>query len=369
MTQEVFLEKLKSNPYFTNGYFKVISEYECDKCKVLVETPYGICSCDPYNLYGSKSRPTISTAVDKNEFYSNYIKANNESYKNGLFEIVSDFIGFNKEIFVKTKYGIHKTSANSLKRGEMPGINSAVNQIDYVHNLLMDKNEFYRDGLFKIISYKKGKLTLEDNYGKCVMELYDLMNNCQPTVISAVDKTEYTKNRFKNLLYYDNYDYSKFIYNCATCKSIITCKQHGDFEQTPSKHLENQGCNLCGNKRTGDYMLNNPNGWNYTNWQKSAERSKNFDSFKVYIIRCWNDEEEFYKIGKTFNTIGHRFRLKSIMPYNYEILKKFIFDNSKEASMYEEELLRINKDFSYKPNILFNGSNECFYHYTLSGLI
>ena len=251
----------------------------------------------------------------------------------------------------------------------MPGINSAVNQIDYVHNLLMDKNEFYRDGLFKIISYKKGKLTLEDNYGKCVMELYDLMNNCQPTVISAVDKTEYTKNRFKNLLYYDNYDYSKFIYNCATCKSIITCKQHGDFEQTPSKHLENQGCNLCGNKRTGDYMLNNPNGWNYTNWQKSAERSKNFDSFKVYIIRCWNDEEEFYKIGKTFNTIGHRFRLKSIMPYNYEILKKFIFDNSKEASMYEEELLRINKDFSYKPNILFNGSNECFYHYTLSGLI
>lgn len=363
MTQEVFLEKLKSNKYFVNGYFKVVSNYECDKCKVLVETPYGICSCDPYNLYGNNSRPTISTAVDKNEFYSNYIKANNINYKNGLFDIISDFIGFNKELFVKTKYGIHKVSANSLKRGEMPSINSAINKIDYVHNLLMDKNEFYQNKLFKILKYSCGKVTLEDNYGKCIMLLNDLKNNCQPTILSAIDKTEYTKNRFKNLLYYSNHEYSKFIYNCANCKSIITCKKHGDFEQTPSKHLENQGCGKCSNLRVSESMIKNPNGWNYTNWQKAGERSKNFDSFKVYIIRCWNESEEFYKIGKTFTTVDSRFKLKSMMPYNYEIITVSIFETSREASEYENSLQRINKKYSYKPNITFNGSNECFSNY------
>lgn len=369
MTQEIFLEKLKNNEHFINGFFKVISEYKCDKCKVLVETPYGICSCDPYNLYGNNAKPTISTAIDKNEYFSNYIKARNENYKNGNFIIISDFNGFNKNILVQTKYGIHELNANSLKRGEMPGINSAIDKIKYVHNLLTDKNKFYKEGLFKIINYKKGRVTLKDTYGECIMLLNDLVNNCQPTIQSATDKTTYIKNKFKELLNYKNYDYSKFIYNCSTCKSIITCKVHGDFEQTPSKHLSNQGCSICGNKKTGEYMLNNPNGWNHSNWQKSADRSKNFDSFKVYIIRCWNDDEEFYKIGKTFNTIKHRFRLKSMMPYNYEILKEFIFDNSKEASMYEEELLRINKNFSYKPYTIFNGNNECFYDYTLSGLI
>ena len=116
-------------------------------------------------------------------------------------------------------------------------------------------------------------------------------------------------------------------------------------------------------------MLNNPNGWNHTNWQKAGERSKFFDSFKVYIIRCWNEEEEFYKIGKTFTTVQARFRLKSMMPYNYEVWEEIIFNTSKEASKYEEKLLRINKNLSYKPSISFNGSNECFDDYSLSGLI
>ena len=53
---------------------------------------------------------------------------------------------------------------------------------------------------------------------------------------------------------------------------------------------------------------------------KSSKKSKNFDSFKVYVIRCWNEEEEFYKIGRTFRTVKHRFRDK-IGKYNYEVIK------------------------------------------------
>jgi len=368
MEHSEFLKRLEKNEHFVSGYFKVISKYQCDKCKVLVETPYGVCACDPRNLYEHNTRPTIMTAVDKNSYYSNYIKEHNENYKNNNFEIVSDFIGFNKEIFVKTEYGVHKTTANSLKRGEMPGINSAVNKVDYVHNQLIETNEYYRKGLFKVISYKRGKVTLEDSFGLCTMLLNDLVNNCQPTILSAVDKTDYIKNKFKDLIHYGNYDYSKFVYDCARCKSIIICREHGEFYQTPSKHLGNQGCPKCGSIRTGKYMLENPNGWNYTNWQNAGDRSDNFDSFKVYIIRCWNEQEEFYKIGKTFVTVESRFRLKLLMPYNYEIIEQFIFNSSKEASRYELHLQKLNKKSTYKPFILFNGSNECFNKYSLTVL-
>lgn len=47
----------------------------------------------------------------------------------------------------------------------------------------------------------------------------------------------------------DDYDYSKVIYNGIYEPITITCKIHGDFEKTPTKHLSGQGCKICGYKR------------------------------------------------------------------------------------------------------------------------
>ena len=44
----------------------------------------------------------------------------------------------------------------------------------------------------------------------------------------------------------DKFDYSKFIYINAKTKSIIICPLHGEFTQTPDKHLNTKyGCKLC----------------------------------------------------------------------------------------------------------------------------
>jgi hypothetical protein len=48
----------------------------------------------------------------------------------------------------------------------------------------------------------------------------------------------------------DKYDYSKLVYINTDTKIIIICKEHGDFPQTPYKHLKGQGCKLCGKMRT-----------------------------------------------------------------------------------------------------------------------
>ena len=44
----------------------------------------------------------------------------------------------------------------------------------------------------------------------------------------------------------DKYDYSKVNYVTSTKKVIIICPTHGDFEQTPERHLRGRGCQKCG---------------------------------------------------------------------------------------------------------------------------
>lgn len=156
---------------------------------------------------------------------------------------------------------------------------------------------------------------------------------------------------------------SKQIHNDFYCYSLVNyirpedlvtiiCPLHGEFSQIPHSHLKGSGCRRCSVEKSG---------WHYSNWEESGLKSKNFDSFKVYIIRCWNGNEEFIKIGKTFNTIKSRFPVKERMPYNYEILHiESHKTNAREISELEHELQRNLKKYSYIPSISFNGNLECF---------
>lgn len=43
----------------------------------------------------------------------------------------------------------------------------------------------------------------------------------------------------------NKYDYSKVEYKSANTNIIIICKEHGEFKQTPSSHINKNGCNKC----------------------------------------------------------------------------------------------------------------------------
>ena len=51
------------------------------------------------------------------------------------------------------------------------------------------------------------------------------------------------------------YDYSKVRYKSNHIKVIITCPEHGDFEQSPAYHLKGGGCWKCYNKRTSKRLF------------------------------------------------------------------------------------------------------------------
>jgi very-short-patch-repair endonuclease len=70
--------------------------------------------------------------------------------------------------------------------------------------------------------------------------------NCKKT-------RKYDSNKFILLskeIHGDKYLYGNTIYNGSHSDVIITCKIHGDFNQSPTNHLRDKGCNLCAKEST-----------------------------------------------------------------------------------------------------------------------
>lgn len=77
----------------------------------------------------------------------------------------------------------------------------------------------------------------------------------------------------------NKYDYSKVIYTKAINKVIIICREHGEFKQTPNKHLQNRNCPKC----SGKYAKSNTN--EFIN--KAIKKYKNkYDYSNVHYINC-----------------------------------------------------------------------------------
>lgn len=167
-------------------------------------------------------------------------------------------------------------------------------------------------------------------------------------------KTSSTLDEFilkSNKAHSNKYIYNKTIYTNSHSKVLITCPEHGDFYQKAYVHSAGHGCSKCSEEKGI--------GWTYSKWRELGEKSPIFDSFKVYIIKCWNDDEEFYKIGKTFTTLNRRHAGKRL-PYYFEVVKIIESKDAKYVSDTEKKLQKENKKHKYIPKIKFKGNQECF---------
>ena len=168
--------------------------------------------------------------------------------------------------------------------------------------------------------------------------------NFKSDTLSFIEKADTVHN--------GKYSYTKTVYISSSAKLLITCKEHGDFEQRPNSHLKGQGCPICANSRKGT------NVWRYSEWERIAQESTNFVEFSLYVIECWNEEETFIKIGKTFTSLGKRYDSKTAMPYNWKLIHKVVGDVDYISKL--EHLMHTEyKESKYTPSIKFGGRYEC----------
>jgi hypothetical protein len=130
------------------------------------------------------------------------------------------------------------------------------------------------------------------------------------------------------------YDYSKVNYETTLTKVIIICPIHGEFEQTPNKHLDGSGCNLCNSSRGEKAVRNflNKNKIKFTE-QKTFDDCIYINKLKFdFYLPVYNILVEFQGIQhyQEFKTYFHKEGRKSfeIQLERDKIKKQYCIDNN-----------------------------------------
>jgi hypothetical protein len=229
-----------------------------------------------------------------------------------------------------------------------------VHSLKYYENL---HNLTFCNKQITVLYRKDNYIYFESEFGLC-KKVKSTFGTKSYDIRSAINKNEFFI-KYSDKIHNSKYDYYNTKYLNAKEKVIITCPIHGEFEQTPNKHLCGRGCEECGRINTTNHQKNNATGWSKKAWEKLGLKSIKFDSFKVYVIRCWNENEEFYKIGRTFKKLNKRFNSKTALPYNWEIVETYLGSAEKTYDL-ETKLKQINKENRYTPLLIFDGSQECY---------
>lgn len=148
-------------------------------------------------------------------------------------------------------------------------------------------------------------------------------------------------------LHGDKFIYKKVRYKNHKTQVEIICRIHGVFKQKPKDHLMGSGCKWCCAELVG------------FNRSKYIECSKKYNGkAKLYIIKCFDDRELFYKVGITATPIEQRYR-KGTLPYEYEVVS-VIEDEAGYVWDLEKRMHTLMKDIRYVPLKSFAGRTECF---------
>jgi hypothetical protein len=299
-----------------------------------------------------------------NIIHNNNYDYTNSVYINSLTKI--DFICKKHNNLISMLPGNHKSGRGCkiCAKEKMRKIFSS-NTEEFIKKAILIHNKKYSYYLVNYINARK-KVIIKCHIHGCFEQIPDShlkgkgCVKCRNKKVGLINSKKIEKFiEQSNIIHNFKYNYDKCIYVNENSKLIITCPIHGDFEQIAANHLKSRGCKKCGNIATSNYQKINPNGWKLEYWENKAKQSKTFDSFKIYLIKCWNDEEKFYKIGRTYTNIFNRFRNKNFLPYNYEIIKEII---GEADYIYKTEHILKNKfkELKYIPNIKFDGMQECF---------
>lgn len=249
------------------------------------------------------------------------------------------------KILVSDELGIlYNIKACALLRGTTPSINSAINKTE----CFKTKLKHVQPNLQVLGEYIKGNVKIEviDEFNLHYLSTPEsLLRGDKPTVVSSINKNLWFITH-SNIKHKNKYNYSISKYSKLRDKIKIICPEHGIFEQNTLSHLSGNGCPKC----SISY------GWKCVDWVNSC--IKNNKEPLLYIIRCFNKNENFIKIGITSNSVFERFK-SNMLPYSYEILKE-IKGSPDFVWNKEKELHKLCKSSKYKPLISFPGESECF---------
>lgn len=298
LSEEEYLDSVKKK--HNNKYDYSLVDYVDTSEKIKIVCP----SCGPFEIVANKHRMGSGCPKCGHKERGKRSRGSKATFVNSAREVHGSLYNYDKVVFKlsKEKVLMHCT----------------------VHN-----KDFWQTPSNHIKGQKAPCCGLED------------MSNTK-----TMTKEEFvTKSR---TLHGDKYDYTNTKYVGVSYKVDILCRKCGEvFSQLAQSHLQKSGCPTCGRERMG---------WSKKVWKKSGK------TFTFYVLRCFNENEVFIKVGRTRRSIKKRYGSKKDMPYNYEILRIIKSKNADYIFDLENRVKRFFKERGYIPRTSFGGETECFTH-------
>ena len=167
----------------------------------------------------------------------------------------------------------------------------------------------------------------------------------------------------------DKYDYSKVNYKGNKTKVCIICPEHGEFWQTPSSHLNGNGCPSCNNSILENEIFKQLKNNNFEfirektfKWLKNGKGQQRLDFFLTdYNIAIECQGEQHFNVNNFFGGIKgllstqyrdylkyekcktHKIKLIYYIPYEYEKYENAFYED-KKCFKQSEELIKFIKE-------------------------
>lgn len=274
----------------------------------------------------------------------------NEHYRNGEFEVVSEYVDWKVRVLIKDKYGLISLTPDSLLKSQRGSIIQAVNKNEYYPNILKEINPNIGNQV-TILNYKGDReVVIGTKYGKCRVARSSLKNLKNLSIQSAFDKADFWLKRAIDLREdSSNIDYSKTVYNCNKEHVTLICRIHNyEYTQRPSHHMANiQGCPHCATSTIK---------YSKENFEKHIEFFKDRRGI-IYVLKLIGNNESFYKVGITGRDEKYRF---TTLSQSYKVKIEFTEEMLiEEAYNLEQRFLKEFENHKYIPKIKFKGYTEC----------
>ena len=148
------------------------------------------------------------------------------------------------------------------------------------------------------------------------------------------------------------YDYARSCYLNYKGYVKVECPIHGFWKCRADHHaVDRTGCPVCSSYNYACL---------YREKKLQQERGIPPREASLYVIRIFNEEESFFKVGFTFFDVKKRFQNCDLPEYRYEVIEQVRMRSSAQALALEMYLHEENRIYSYQPKHKFAGWTECY---------
>lgn len=355
---ENFIQKAKAIYGDKYDYSKV--EYKNTRTRVIIICPeHGEFLQMPETHLKGVGCPKCKVQSDKN--LEEFIRKSREVHGDKYDYSRSIYLGANKKIevvcpehgsfFIRAsahytqKQGCPKCGINATKEKNTKSLDEFISEANIIHNNYYDYSEVNYINLTSpvtIICPEHGRFRQapRDHLQGCSCP------KCSRIKIGIVADTKSFIKKAKTI-HGDKYNYDKVNYVNSSCKVIITCPIHGDFEQTPTSHIHGQGCPKCANNITTEkqtYSLGN-----------TLDKCSNTHKHKYDYIYSYSNYVDTNSLIKIICPIHGEFELPAIRHMHGQECPKCVKERMESTGELKtkEYLESLNVNYIYQAKLSF----------------